>query len=34
MRLPAPFDNKEFYKKLFLIVIPIMLQNLIGSFNP
>jgi putative MATE family efflux protein len=31
MRLPALFDNKEFYKKLFSIAIPIMLQNLIGS---
>jgi putative MATE family efflux protein len=32
MRLPALFNNKEFYKKLFSIAIPIMLQNLIGSF--
>ncbi|MDR3249174.1 MAG: polysaccharide biosynthesis C-terminal domain-containing protein [Treponema sp.] len=32
MRLPAVFNNKEFYKKLFAIAVPIMLQNFINSF--
>ncbi|GHV92731.1 MATE family efflux transporter [Spirochaetia bacterium] len=32
MKLPAFLDNKEFYKKLFSIAIPIMLQNLVNAF--
>ncbi|GHV36860.1 MATE family efflux transporter [Spirochaetia bacterium] len=32
MKLPAFLDNKEFYKKLFTIAIPIMLQNLVNAF--
>ncbi|GHV53292.1 MATE family efflux transporter [Spirochaetia bacterium] len=32
MKLPAFLDNKDFYKKLFTIAIPIMLQNLVNAF--
>ncbi|GHT92617.1 MATE family efflux transporter [Spirochaetia bacterium] len=32
MKLPAFLDNKEFYKKLFTIAIPVMLQNLVNAF--
>ncbi|GHT56726.1 MATE family efflux transporter [Spirochaetia bacterium] len=32
MKLPAFLDNRDFYKKLFVIAIPIMLQNLVNAF--
>jgi putative MATE family efflux protein len=32
MRISSLFSNKEFYKSLFAIAVPIMLQNLISSF--
>ncbi|MDR1971727.1 MAG: MATE family efflux transporter [Treponema sp.] len=32
MKIAVLFSDKEFYKKLFAIAIPIMLQNLINSF--
>ncbi|MDR1862357.1 MAG: MATE family efflux transporter [Treponema sp.] len=31
MKMPPLFSDKEFYKSLFIIAIPIMLQNLINS---
>jgi putative MATE family efflux protein len=32
MKIPALFDDRQFYKSLFTIAIPIMLQNLVNSF--
>lgn len=32
MKLKQMFDDKAFYRSLFLIAVPIMLQNLISSF--
>jgi putative MATE family efflux protein len=32
MKISSLFSNKEFYKSLFAIAVPIMLQNLINSF--
>jgi putative MATE family efflux protein len=32
MKIPAFLDNKIFYKALFTIAIPIMLQNLVNAF--
>ena len=32
VKLPGLFRNKEFYRSLFTIAVPIMLQNLVNSF--
>jgi putative MATE family efflux protein len=31
MKIPALFDDKQFYRSLFTIAVPVMLQNLINS---
>ena len=32
MKVPRLFDDKQFYKSLFAIALPIMFQNLVNSF--
>jgi putative MATE family efflux protein len=32
MKLPALFDDRQFYRNLFTVAVPIMLQNLVNAF--